>query len=57
VGLELWQPDDEFPRRLGGEAVCATRARRAGHDLVISFCRWSMDGEPAYGCYELVRRT
>jgi hypothetical protein len=57
VGLELWRPDDEYPQRLGGSAICGTRRQRADHELVVSFFRWSIDGEPAYGCYELARRT
>ena len=56
VGLELWRPDDEYPQRLGGTAICGTRRERAEHELVVSFFRWSIDGEPAYGCYELARR-
>jgi hypothetical protein len=57
VGLELWRPDDEYPQRLGGVAVCGTRLERGDHELVVSFFRWSIDGEPAYGCYELARRA
>jgi hypothetical protein len=57
VGLELWRPDDEYPQRLGGTAICGTRRERADHELAVSFFRWSIDGEPAYGCYELARRT
>ena len=57
VGLELWRPDDDYPQRLGGEAICGTRRERGEHELVVSFFRWSIDGEPAYGCYELARRT
>lgn len=55
VGLELWQPGDEYPQRLGGDAICGVRLERGGHELVVSFFRWSIDGEPAYGCYELAR--
>jgi len=56
VGLELWRPDDEYPQRLGGTAICGTHRDRADHEVVVSFFRWSIDGEPAYGCYELARR-
>jgi hypothetical protein len=56
VGLELWTVDDEFPRRFGGEALCGTREERGDHDLSVSFFRWLIEGEPAYGCYELARR-
>jgi hypothetical protein len=57
AGLELWTPGAEFPRRVSGEAVCGTRIRRGGHELLVNFFRWSMDGAPAYGCYEIVRRA
>jgi hypothetical protein len=56
AGLELWETDDELPRRLGGEAVCAMRTKSSGHELIVSFFRWSIDGEPAYGCYEVAQR-
>jgi hypothetical protein len=56
VGLELLRAEDEFPQRMGGEVVCGARARRGDHDILISFFRWSIDGEPAYGSYELVTR-
>ena len=55
VGLELWTAEEEFPRRFGGEFICGTRSERSDHDLSVSFFRWSIEGEPAYGCYELAR--
>jgi hypothetical protein len=56
AGLELWTTDEEMPRRLGGEAICAMRTRVTNHDVIVSFFRWSIDGDPAYGCYEVVQR-
>jgi hypothetical protein len=56
AGLELWETDEEIPRRFGGEAICAMRAQRPGHELIVSFFRWSIDGEPAYGCYEVASK-
>jgi hypothetical protein len=56
AGLELWSPEDEMPQRLGGEAICAMRVERPDHELIVSFFRWSIEGEPAYGCYEVARR-
>jgi hypothetical protein len=53
AGLELWEADDEIPRRFGGEAICAMRTRIADHELIVSFFRWSIDDETAYGCYEV----
>jgi hypothetical protein len=56
AGLELWETDDEIPRRLGGEAICAMRTRIANHELIVSFFRWSIDDETAYGCYEVASK-
>ena len=56
AGLELWMPGDEMPRRLGGAAICGTRIRRGEHMISLSFFRWSMEGVPAYGSYEVVER-
>jgi hypothetical protein len=56
AGLELRTADEELPRRLGGEAICGMRAERPDHELSLSFFRWSIEGEPAYGCYEVARR-
>jgi hypothetical protein len=33
------------------------RAERGGHELTMTFFQWSIDGEPAYGCYEVVSRA
>jgi hypothetical protein len=57
AGLELAMPGDEIPRRLGGEAICGMRTERGDHALALSFFRWSMEGVPAWGCYESVQRT
>lgn len=57
AGLELWVAGDELPRRLGGEAICGARSQGPDHELFVTFFRWSMEGVPAYGCYELVSRA
>ena len=56
ASLELWVPDAEFPRRLGGEAICGTRTERPDQTISLAFFRWSIDGDPAYGSYEVVER-
>jgi hypothetical protein len=56
AGLELWMPGDELPRRLGGAAVCGTRIERDDQVIALSFFRWSIDDEPAYGSYEIIER-
>ena len=53
AGLELFMPGDEYPRRVSGEAVCASQARR-GDEPAACF-RWSFEGEPAQGGYRVVR--
>lgn len=56
AGLELFLEGDEFPRRVSGEvaAGCASRAA-GGPDALESACfRWSLDGDPAQGGYQVV---
>jgi hypothetical protein len=50
AGLELLLEGDEFPRRASGEAAC-----HAAVGPVQAACfRWSLDGEPAQGGYQVV---
>ena len=56
AGVELWMEGGEFPNRLGGEAICGTRSERPDHTTSLAFFRWSMDGVPAYGSYEIIDR-
>jgi hypothetical protein len=52
AGLELYLPDDEYPRRLSGEAVCQATIEP---DFLQAACfRWSLEGEPAQGGYQVV---
>jgi hypothetical protein len=56
AGLEVFLEGDEFPRRVSGEAAsrCAWRAAD-GPDAVDEACfRWSLDGDPAQGGYQMV---
>jgi hypothetical protein len=56
AGLELFLEGDEFPRRVSGEAAsrCACRAAD-GLDALESVCfRWTLDGDPAQGGYQVV---
>jgi hypothetical protein len=52
AGLELFLPGDEYPRRVSGEAVWPS----AGDpDSLEAACfRWSLDGDPAQGGYQVV---
>jgi hypothetical protein len=53
AGLELFMPENEYPKRVSGHALCGTTVD-AGAQSVQSVCffRWSLDGEPALGAYE-----
>jgi len=53
AGLELFMPGDEYPRRVSGEAVCRPAG---GHDGQLATCfRWSFEGDPAEGAYQVAR--
>lgn len=56
AGLELRANEDDIPRRFGGEAICGLRIQRSGHEVTVSFLRWSIEGRVAYGCYEVARK-
>jgi hypothetical protein len=56
AGLELFLEGAEFPRRVSGEAASTCDCRAAdGPDALESACfRWSLDGDPAQGGYQVV---
>jgi hypothetical protein len=52
AGAELRLPGDEYPRRLAGEAVCQAAPE---FDALQAACfRWSLEGDPAQGGYQVV---
>jgi hypothetical protein len=50
AGLELMLAGDEYPHRVSGEAVCQADAAA----LQAACFRWSLEGEPAQGGYQLI---
>jgi hypothetical protein len=56
AGLELLAPGDEIPRRLAGEASCGISIESDAAVTWLAFFRWSFDGLPAVGSYQLHRR-
>jgi hypothetical protein len=52
AGLEIVLPDDELPLRFGATALCSTPIELDDGILGVTFMRWSMEGAPAFGCYE-----
>jgi hypothetical protein len=52
AGAELLLPGEEYPRRLSGRAVCQAAPEP---DSVQAACfRWSLEGDPAQGGYQVV---
>jgi hypothetical protein len=57
AGLELWVgEEDEYPRRLAGEAVCGTTLDMGELRLDVAFFRWRMEGRAGVGRYDVMRR-
>ena len=54
--LELWPPEDsgQPPVRGAGTILCGTTLEAAGCRIDIAFFRWSIDGRPGFGRYEIV---
>ena len=56
ASLELWVgADDTYPRRASGEAVRGTTLDLGDLRLDCALMRWSVDGRPAIGRYDLLR--
>jgi hypothetical protein len=54
AGLELFLEGDEFPRRVSGQATSGCAGRAGGPEGLESACfRWSLDGEPGQGGYQV----
>jgi hypothetical protein len=56
AGLELLAPGDEMPRRVAGEATCGISIESDAAVTWLAFFRWSFDGVPGVGSYQLHRR-
>ena len=55
--LELWPESESGPRpplRAAGSIVCGTSIRLGERRLDIAFFRWTMDGRPGLGRYEVL---
>jgi hypothetical protein len=57
AGAELFRPGDEFPGRLAGVAAAGIAAEAAGSRMLLTLFRFSIDGVPALGSYEVESRT
>jgi hypothetical protein len=55
--LELWpEGPDGPPLRAGGELICGTTLPGEGPRTDLAFLRWSLEGRPGLGRYEVVRQ-
>jgi hypothetical protein len=56
ANLELWPEQDEAgpPLRAAGSIVCGTSLAVGERRLDLAFFRWSMDGRPGLGRYEVL---
>lgn len=52
ASLELWT-DDEFPRRLSGEAIEGTHVELTDRDVALAFYRWTLGPHEGFGYYEI----
>jgi hypothetical protein len=57
AGLELLSTGEEIPRRVAGEATCGIQLGSEGAVTWLAFFRWSVDGVPGYGSYQLLRHS
>jgi hypothetical protein len=56
ANLELWPQDDsaEAPLRGAGTVICGATLEVDDHRIDVAFFRWSIDGRPGLGRYEIV---
>jgi len=56
--IELWPSAEAEPaRRIGGAIVCGASVDLGELRLDTAFFRWSMEGRPGLGRYEVLRKT
>ena len=56
AGLELWLPEEDFPRRLSGTVVAGSSLQLERVDVHTAVFRWRMDDREGIGAYELAVR-
>lgn len=53
ASLELWISEDEFPRRISGEAIEGTHVELDDRDVAVAFFTWTMGAKEGFGYYEI----
>ena len=57
AGLELWVPDEDYPRRGSGLVIAGSSLDLDGLQVHVAVFRWRLDGREGIGAYELMLRT
>jgi hypothetical protein len=57
AGLELWLPEEDFPRRLSGSAAAGSSLELESLIVNAAVFRWRMDGREGAGEYNLTARN
>ncbi|MBI4898080.1 MAG: hypothetical protein HY827_06910 [Actinobacteria bacterium] len=53
ASVELFLEDDEFPRRLTGEAIEGTHVELTDRDVALAFYKWTLGPHTGVGYYEI----
>lgn len=53
ASLELWLHEDDFPRRITGEAIAGTHVELTDRDVALAFYKWTMGPHSGIGIYEI----
>jgi hypothetical protein len=56
AGLELWVPDEDYPRRGSGLVIAGSSLDMDGLQVHVAVFRWRLDGREGIGAYELMLR-
>lgn len=56
AGLELWLPEEDFPRRVSGSVVAGSSLQLERIDVHVAVFRWQMEAREGLGSYELAVR-
>jgi hypothetical protein len=57
AGLELWLPDEEYPRRGSGLVIAGSSFDLEALEVHAAVFRWRLDGREGIGGYELMVRV
>jgi hypothetical protein len=58
AGLELWLDDEDgYPQRASGRVLCGSSLDLGQLRLDCAFFGWSIEGRPAVGRYDILRRV